>query len=85
MKAGGADKSSLAPVIAELVALKADFEGATGTPFDPPKKEKAKKKATQDVGKQGGKEVRAQVGLAWNGTYVCLQGHLPCMRLSPTD
>lgn len=57
LKAGGAEKSALAPVIAELVALKADFERATGAPFDPPKKTKAKTKSPQDANK-GEQKVR---------------------------
>ncbi|CAN0239041.1 unnamed protein product, partial [Laminaria digitata] len=55
LKAGGAEKPALAPVIAELVALKADFERATGAPFDPPKKAKAKK-SPQDGNKGSQKE-----------------------------
>lgn len=54
LKAEGADKGSLAPTVAELVALKAEFESATGTPFDPPKKTKAKKPAP--AAKEGGKK-----------------------------
>ncbi|CAN0031904.1 unnamed protein product [Pylaiella littoralis] len=50
LKAGGADKEALGPAIAELISLKADFERVTGTPFDPPKKAKAKK--AQDSGKK---------------------------------
>ena len=60
MKAGGAEKDSLGPAIAELVALKAEFERATGTPFDPPKKTKKKKApvpAQGDKEKKGGKKV----------------------------
>lgn len=62
LKAGGADKESLGPVIAELIALKADFERATGTPFDPPKKTKAQKAPAAAAGKdekQGGNKVRS--------------------------
>ncbi|CAM9595107.1 unnamed protein product [Ascophyllum nodosum] len=43
LKAEGQDNAALAPKIAELVALKADFESVTGAPFDPPKKAKANK------------------------------------------
>ncbi|CAM9499391.1 unnamed protein product, partial [Sphacelaria rigidula] len=42
LKADGADKAELAPSIEKLVALKAEFEQVTGTPFDPPKKGKGK-------------------------------------------
>ncbi|CAM9172729.1 unnamed protein product [Phaeothamnion confervicola] len=37
LKADGAAKAALAPVVAELLALKAQFEQLTGRPFDPPK------------------------------------------------
>lgn len=45
------------------MALKADFERATGGPFDPPKKAKSKKKkapatAQGDKEKRGAKKVR---------------------------
>lgn len=54
LKEGGADKESLGPAIAELISLKADFERVTGSPFDTPKKTKAKKKAPVE-----GSKVRA--------------------------
>eukprot|EP00903_Cladosiphon_okamuranus_P015385 g14210.t2 len=57
LKAGGADKESLGPAIAELVALKAEFEQATGAPFDPPKKTKPNhKKAPAAAAGQGDKK-----------------------------
>lgn len=58
LKAEGTDKASLAPAIAELVALKTEFEKAAGAPFDPPKNVKAKKLQNQDANK-GGAKVRA--------------------------
>ncbi|CBJ31687.1 Proline--tRNA ligase, central part [Ectocarpus siliculosus] len=58
LKEGGADKESLGPTIAELVALKADFERVTGSPFDTPKKTKAKKTAPADD-KKGGNASKA--------------------------
>lgn len=82
MKAGGADKASLGPAIAELVALKAEFERATGTPFDPPKKTKKKKApapAQGDKEKKGGKKVGGGVcgegreeggGVLWEAMFV---------------
>lgn len=59
-------------MIAELVALKADFERATGTPFDPPKKTKAKKAPAAAAGKdekKGGNKARSAGG--WRTSLRC--------------
>lgn len=68
-------------MIAELIALKAEFEGATGTPFDPPKKTKAKKKLPAAVQEENnkGKKVRGVRGRALSGFVAvgrALFGHL---------
>ena len=47
MKINKASKDEISPVVAELLALKAEYKIVTGTPFDPPKKEKDKKEPKQ--------------------------------------
>ena len=58
LKAEGQDNAALAPKIAELVALKADFESVTGAPFDPPKKAKANKPKPSKKGDASSGKVR---------------------------
>ena len=47
-----ADKSEITPVVQELLALKAQYEAETGTPYDPPKIKPDKKKKQEELTKE---------------------------------
>jgi prolyl-tRNA synthetase len=64
LKAASADKEALEPHIAKLLELKAQYEELTGSPFDPPKKQKQKQKApeaSKQASQKGGKEASSNV------------------------